>query len=213
MPTRYPIPAASHRVEEEYKRSRFITTLAYTPTVESARTFIADVKAEFGDATHNCWAYLIGPPGGTAKIGYSDDGEPHGTAGRPIFTVLQHSGLGDIAAVVTRYYGGTKLGKGGLVRAYSSGPQYALEDLPVAEHVLRVVLEVIIDYNNITPVQRMLSEFDAVIEEETYAANVSYRLRLPGDQADAFERALVGLTKGTALVDRIGFPGPNAETV
>ncbi len=202
MSNRYPIPGASHRVEEEIKRSRFITTVAYTPTVGAARTFIAGIKAEFGDATHNCWAYLVGPPGGTAQIGYSDDGEPHGTAGRPMFTVLQHSGLGDIAAVVTRYYGGTNLGKGGLVRAYSSGPQYALEGLPIAEHVPKAELEVVIDYASVTPVQRMLPEYEAVIVEETYAADVTYRVSLPEEQADAFEQALVGLTNGTVLVER-----------
>ena len=213
MSPRYPIPGGNHRVEEEIKRSRFITTVAYTPTVEAAKAFIAEIKAEFGDATHNCWAYLVGPPGGTAQIGYSDDGEPHGTAGRPMFTVLQHSGLGDIAAVVTRYYGGTNLGKGGLVRAYSSGPQYALEDLPVAEHVPKVELEVVIDYTTVSPVQRMLSEFEAVIVDETYAADVSYRIKLPEDLADVFERALVGLTKGTVLVDRVGSSGPYADMI
>ncbi len=204
MSTRYPIPAANHRVEEEFKRSRFITTIAYTPTVEAARAFIADMKTEFGDASHNCWAYLVGPPGGTAQIGYSDDGEPHGTAGRPMFAVLQHCGLGDIAAVVTRYYGGTNLGKGGLVRAYSSGPQYALEGLQVTEHVAQSVLEVVIDYTNVTPVQRMLPEYEAVIMDETYAADVTYRIQLPAERADDFEQALVGLTNGTVLVEWVG---------
>jgi len=204
MSTRYPIPAANHRVEEEFKRSRFITTITYAPTVEAARAFIADMKSEFGDASHNCWAYLVGPPGGTAQMGYSDDGEPHGTAGRPMFTVLQHCGLGDIAAVVTRYYGGTNLGKGGLVRAYSSGPQYALEGLSVAEHVPQSVLEVVIDYTSVTLVQRMLPEYEAAIVDETYAADVTYRIQLPEERADIFEQALVGLTNGTVLVERVG---------
>ena len=203
MSTRYPIPAASHRVEEEIRRSRFITTVTYTPTVESAKAFVAEIRAEFSDATHNCWAYLVGPPGGTAQIGFSDDGEPHGTAGRPIFTVLQHSGIGDIAVVVTRYYGGTKLGKGGLMRAYSSGPKYALEDLPVSEHDPQVELVVVINYSSITPLQRMLPDFEAEIVDETYASNVSYRIKLPQEQADLFERALVGMTYGTVLIDRV----------
>ena len=90
-PVRYSIPAQSHRIEEEILRSRFITTVAYTPTVEAARTFIAAVSAEFADANHNCWAYVVGPPGSTGQNGMSDDGEPHGTAGRPMLTVLLHS--------------------------------------------------------------------------------------------------------------------------
>lgn len=132
---RYPIPAQRHRVEEEIKRSRFITTLAYTPTVEVARAFINEVGAELSDANHNCWAYIVGPPGTTSQVGMSDDGEPHGTAGRPMLTVLLHSGVGDICCVVTRYFGGTLLGKGGLVKAYSGGIQLALSELPTAEHV------------------------------------------------------------------------------
>jgi len=201
--SRYRVPASRHRVEEEIKRSRFITTLAYTQTVEEARAFVAEMKAEFAGASHNCWAYLVGAPAGTSQIGYSDDGEPHGTAGRPMFTVLQHCGLGDISAVVTRYFGGTKLGKGGLVKAYSGGVQYALESLPTVEYVPTVDLEVVIDYTSVTPVQRMLPEFEASIIDETYAADVTYRIRLPEEQAEPFEVALIGLTNGMALIDSI----------
>ncbi|RME83529.1 MAG: YigZ family protein [Caldilineae bacterium] len=202
MSTRYLIPAGRHRVEEEIRRSRFITTVAYTPTVQAARAFITTIKEEFADASHNCWAYLVGPPGSTSQIGYSDDGEPHGTAGRPMFTVLQHSGIGDITAVVTRYFGGTKLGKGGLVRAYSGGVRYALETLPTVEHVPTLSMTVVIDYGSVTPLQRLLPQFEAEIVEEAYAADVTYRLRLPVEQADAFEQALVGLTNGAVLIRR-----------
>ncbi|NOX61450.1 MAG: YigZ family protein [Chloroflexi bacterium] len=200
MLTRYPVPAETHRVEEVIRRSRFITTVAYAPTVEAARAFIDAIRAEFSDATHNCWAYLVGPPGSTAQIGYSDDGEPHGTAGKPMFTVLQHSGVGDIVAVVTRYYGGTKLGKGGLVRAYSGGVQQALESLPTREYVPTVDLTVVIDYAHVTPVQRLLPEFEAAIVEQTYAADVTLRLRLPVEQARPLEERLIGLTNGQVLV-------------
>ena len=107
MPTehRYPIPAETCRVAEEIKRSRFITTVAYTPTPEDARAFIDRVRAEFPDAGHNCWAYVAGPPGSTLTVGMSDDGEPRGTAGKPMLSVLLNSGVGDLAAVVTRYWG------------------------------------------------------------------------------------------------------------
>ncbi len=201
--SRYRVPASRNRVEEEIKRSRFITTLSYTPTVEEARAFVAEMKAEYASASHNCWAYLVGAPAGASQIGYSDDGEPHGTAGRPMFTVLQHCGLGDISAVVTRYFGGTKLGKGGLVKAYSGCVKYALESLATIEHVLTFDLEVVIDYTSVTPVQRMLPEFEASIIDETYAADVTYRIRLPEEQAKPFEVALIGLTNGMALIDSI----------
>ncbi len=198
---RYPIPAGRHRCEEIILRSRFITTVACTPSVEEARGFIDSIRSEFADASHNCWAYLVGPPASTAQVGYSDDGEPHGTAGRPMMTVLEHSGLGDVTAVVTRYFGGTLLGKGGLVRAYSGGVKLALESLPRAEHVPTVDLLVIVAYASVTPVQRLLPAYEAQVVEEVYAADVTYRLRLPAGRADALAEAVVGLCAGEAVVE------------
>ncbi len=200
MEPRYPIPAAQHRTEEEIRRSRFITTLAHAPTVEEARAVIATVSREFGDASHNCWAYVVGSPGSTSQVGMSDDGEPHGTAGRPMLTVLLHSGVGEIVAVVTRYFGGTLLGKGGLVKAYSGGVQYALETLPLGERVEKVTCTVVIDYASITLFQRMLPDYEVEILDEVYAADVSYRLELPAAGLDAFSEAVVSLTNGQALI-------------
>jgi uncharacterized YigZ family protein len=201
---RYPIPAQQHRVEETINRSRFITTVAYTPTVEEARAFIADIGAEFADASHNCWAYVVGSPGSTAQIGMSDAGEPHGTAGRPMLTVLLHSGVGDICAVVTRYFGGILLGKGGLVKAYSGGVQLALTSLPRVERVPRTDLYLIVDYAAITPLKRMLPEYEAETLEESYAADVTFRLRLPSEQVDAFTAAVTALTNGLAVIGPAG---------
>jgi uncharacterized YigZ family protein len=201
MSQRYPIPGRLHSVEEEINRSRFITTVAYTATVEAARAFIDQVRAEFAGATHNCWAYLAGPPGSTGQMGYSDDGEPHGTAGKPMWTVLQHSGLGDISAVVTRYFGGILLGKGGLVRAYSGGVKLALETLPRGMHVPKADLLVVIDYASVTPVQRLLPEFEAEVQSEEYGAEVIYRLRLPEEHAPALEQRLMELTNGQVLIE------------
>lgn len=200
---RYRIPAAEHRVEEEIKRSRFITTVAHTPTVEAAREFVAQISAEFADASHNCWAYVVGPPGSTAQIGMSDDGEPHGTAGRPMLTVLLHSDLGDVSAVVTRYFGGTLLGKGGLVKAYSGGVQRALADLPTTERVPQATLDVVIDYSSITLFKRMLPDFEAEIDNEEYTADVTFRVTLPQAQQAPFEAAVTSLTNGQALFDLV----------
>jgi uncharacterized YigZ family protein len=198
---RYPIPAQTHRVEEEIKRSRFITTLAHTPTVADARAFISAVSAEFTDANHNCWAYVIGPPGTTGQIGMSDDGEPHGTAGRPMLTVLLHSGIGDICAVVTRYFGGTLLGKGGLVKAYSGGVQLALQELPTIERVPKSQVEVITEYSAITPFKRLLPEYEAELLSEEYAVDAAFRLQLPTEHLPAFIEAITSLTNGQALID------------
>lgn len=199
--SRYAIPASSHRVEEEIQRSRFITTIAHTPTVDAARDFIGTISTEFADASHNCWAYVIGPPGNTAQIGMSDDGEPHGTAGRPMLTVLLHSGVGDICAVVTRYFGGTLLGKGGLVKAYSGGVQLGLTTLPQVEQVPKTDITVLFDYSSITPVQRLLPEFEAELIQEEYATDVSYQLSLPLEQLTPFINAITELTNGQVLIE------------
>lgn len=198
---RYRIPAAHHRVEEEINRSRFITTIGYTPTIEAARALIDQVGAEFADANHNCWAYVVGSPGSTGQIGLSDDGEPHGTAGRPMLTVLLHSGVGDICAVVTRYFGGILLGKGGLVKAYSGGVQLALQSLPLIERVPKSELLVVIDYTAVTPFQRLLPDYEAEVTGSEFGADVTFQIKLPSEQLASIQQAITELTHGQALFE------------
>ena len=198
---RYHIPAGAVRVEEEIKRSRFITSLAPAPTVEAARALIAAVSAEFADANHNCWAYVVGPPCSTSQVGMSDDGEPHGTAGRPMLNVLLHSGVGDIAAVVTRYFGGTLLGTGGLVKAYSGGVQLALASLPTVERVPRAEVTVVVGYSAVTPLQRLLPQYEVEILNQEFETDATFHLRLPQERLAAFSAAVVELTNGQALVE------------
>jgi len=200
---RYAIPAETCRVEDEIKRSRFITTVTYTPTEEEARAFINQMREEFSDASHNCWAYLIGPPGNTGTVGMSDDGEPHGTAGRPMLTVLTHCDLGDITAVVTRYYGGTNLGKGGLVRAYSGGVQLALENIKRGEHIIYTNAIVVIDYPTVEMFKRQLPDFEAEITAEDFGADVTFEIKLPEEQALPFTNAITELTNGRAQIEII----------
>lgn len=200
---RYLIPATQHRSEEEIKRSRFITTVAHTPSLDAARDFIRRIADEHADANHNCWAYVVGPPGSTARIGMSDDGEPHGTAGRPMLTVLLHSGIGEISAVVTRYFGGALLGKGGLVRAYSGGVKAALESLPTIEKIPMATLLVMIDYATVVPLSNMLPQFEAEIIDEDFAVDVTFRIQLPQEHTGEFMSAVVNLTNGNAIIERI----------
>jgi uncharacterized YigZ family protein len=197
---RYPVPAREHRVEAEIQRSRFITTVAPAPTVDDAVRFVRRVSEEFADATHNCWAYVVGPPGSTAHIGMSDDGEPHGTAGRPMLTVLLHADVGDVAAVVTRYYGGTKLGTGGLARAYSGGVQDALLAMPRAERVELVELTVQLDYGHVDALRQLLPSFEAEVAAQEFLARVTYTLRLPRAAAARFRRAVADATRGQGVV-------------
>jgi uncharacterized YigZ family protein len=198
---RYPIPAETHRTREEIERSRFITTVAPAPTIEDAQAFVDAMRAEFPDATHNCWAYVVGPPGSTARIGMSDDGEPHGTAGRPMLTALLHGGVGDVAAVVTRYYGGIKLGTGGLVRAYGGCLQRALLTLPRAERVEWATLQALVGYGDVAAVRQLAAAHGGEIVAEEYAADVTYTVRVPAPDVAAFTAALRDATRGQAIVD------------
>lgn len=198
---RYRIPAALHRVEQDVQRSRFITTVAPAPTVDEARAFVARVAAEFADANHNCWAYVVGPPGSTAQVGMSDDGEPHGTAGRPMLNALLHGGVGDVAVVITRYFGGTLLGKGGLVRAYTAGVQLGLEALPTRERVRTVRADLDFAYASVDGVRRLLPAHEATVLDEAYGERVRYRVELPASRVDAFRAALRDLTHGAARLE------------
>ena len=192
----YKIPAKIFRAEETIKRSRFITTIAHAFTEEDAKAFISMVKNEFPDATHNCWAYVAGPPEDTARVGMSDDGEPHGTAGKPILSILLYSEIGEIIAVVTRYFGGTKLGTGGLVRAYSGSVKTALTGLSIKEKRDVITLTAILDYLKIMAVKQVLESFNSEIVEEKYEADVSFKMELPKSNKDSFIRAITDLTGG-----------------
>ena len=201
---RYPVPAQQHRVEQLIDRSRFICTVARVQSSEEAQAFIKAMNVEFSDATHNCWAYVVGAPGSTDRAGMSDDGEPHGTAGRPMLTVLLHSGLGEIAAVVTRYYGGTKLGTGGLVKAYSGAVQEALVALPRAERVDSVDVTVRVGYGAIGALQQLLPEYDAELLTQRFEVDAVFSVRVPRIRLAAMERAIQNTTRGTAVVTLVG---------
>lgn len=194
--SRYPIPAEPFRCEIEVKHSRFITTIEPTDTAEAALTFISRIKQEFPTASHNCWAYLIGPPGSTDRIGLSDDGEPHGVAGKPMLTTIQHSDIGDIAVVVTRYFGGTKLGKGGMVKAYTLAVKTALEQIKLAEKIDWMELSIKIGYPLLENLERLLPEFEAELIEKQFAEKIYLTLKLPAENLAVFQTRLTDLSSG-----------------
>jgi uncharacterized YigZ family protein len=199
-PVRYSIPARVHRVEEVVQRSRFVTTLARAPDADAAQAFVAGIRDEMPDATHHCWAFVAGPPGSTAHIGMSDDGEPHGTAGRPMLTALLHSDVGEIVAVCARWFGGTKLGTGGLSRAYSGGVVRALESLPTEERVERIEVDIMVGYPDVDGVQRLFDEMDLLVVDESYGADVRYRVGVPAGEVEAVRRGIADLTSGRGRV-------------
>jgi len=196
MSTRYPIPAQRHRCEIEVKRSRFITTVAATDSLQLSREFISSVQQEFCDANHNCWACVIGTPGAGSDTAMSDDGEPHGSAGKPMLTALQHSGIGDITVVVSRYFGGTRLGKGGMARAYTDAVLAALSDLPTKEKINYCSLQLTCDYALLEPLQRLFDDYEIVLDDQLFSDQVTLHLRLPDEHLERFTTHVTDLSHG-----------------
>jgi len=193
---RYPIPARETRVELQVLNSRFIATAAPVFTVDEAKAFVARIREEFADASHNVPVYLVGY-GASVVAHSSDDGEPSGTAGRPALAVLRGSGLGDVAVVVTRYFGGTKLGTGGLVRAYSDSVREVLDALPRAEKVPTHTVLVVTEYSFFERVRLAVEAHRGEILDEKFAADVTVTARFPVERVPAFQEALQELSNGT----------------
>ena len=193
----YLIPAAPVTISEEIKKSRFITLLAHTNGVNEAKDFIQQVKQQHPTARHHCWAFVAGTPTDSQQLGFSDDGEPSGTAGKPILAQLMGSGIGEITAVVVRYYGGIKLGTGGLVRAYGSGVQQALKQIEVKYKVPQVEYTLQCDYGQLAIVETLLQQVEGQIIGSEYAQFVTLHLSLPATQASQVGDKLRDLSRGT----------------
>lgn len=193
------IPAERARAEIRAANSRFIASAAPTATVEAARAFIDEIQAEMPDATHHVYAYIVGH-GATTTLGMSDDGEPSGTAGRPVMAVLRGSGLGDVTLVVTRYFGGALLGTGGLVHAYGDAARAVLAALPREEKIERRALWLSLPYAAYEQARRLVAASTGSITEESFAADVSLRALLPLAQIDSFMAAIGELTAGQARI-------------
>ena len=196
------IPAERARAEIRVVNSRFVADIAPAATVEQARAFVAAIRAEMPDATHHVYAYIVGH-GATTTLGMSDDGEPPGTAGRPTMAVLKGSGLGDAALVVTRYFGGTLLGTGGLVRAYGDAARAVLQIVPREEKVERGTLAIALPYAAYEPARRLIAGHAGAILDEAFAADVTLWVRLPLAEVAALTRAIEELTAGQARVEEM----------
>ncbi len=191
----YSIPLNEIRREHVVVNSKFIATLAPVFNTEEARTFIARIKKEFADATHNVPAYIIG--GGNTVTEYcSDDGEPSGTAGKPALAVLRGSGLGDVAVVITRYFGGTLLGTGGLVKAYTESTQLVVNAVGRGERVHVYVAMVAIPYNLLERVRLMVKRNRGEVLSEDFAADITMAMQFPVESFDAFQNELRELSAG-----------------
>jgi uncharacterized YigZ family protein len=189
------IPAEITRAEIRVVNSRFVATIGPVFSVEEARAFVDQIKTEFADATHNVPAYVIGH-GSSLTAHCNDDGEPSGTAGRPALVILQGSGLGDVAVVITRYFGGSKLGTGGLVRAYGDAVRAVLAVTPRAEKVNTYTIVMNVPYNLLERLRLLVKAYYGRILNEDFAADVTITAQLRMEQYTQYQSGLRDLSKG-----------------
>lgn len=198
---RYLIPAGTGEAEYIEKRSRFIGHVWHVKSEEEAVSRIQEMREKYWDANHNVYAYGIKESG---AMRYSDDGEPGGTSGQPTMNVFLKNELTDFCCVVTRYFGGTLLGAGGLVRAYSKTAVMALEEAGIAEMKTLSRLVVLCSYPQFERIKFELKNFDAVILDTEYGADVTLTVTVPQENTESFRLRVIELTAATAMVEPDG---------
>ena len=164
---------------------------------EEARAFIDAARSRFPDARHHCVAWVAGPPDDSQKLGFSDDGEPAGTAGKPMLSQLMGSGVGEITAVVVRYYGGVLLGTGGLVKAYGGGVQQALNQLTTIRKTPLTEYTLLCDYAQLSGIEALLKQYQGLTVHSDYQAMVHLRVALPQAALPAFSAKLADFSRGS----------------
>lgn len=183
------------------KKSKFICSLARTETVEEAQEFIEQVSKKYHDATHNTYAYTLGLNDNQVKA--SDNGEPSATAGIPELKALQLMKLKNVTAVVTRYFGGIKLGAGGLIRAYSNSVTEAAQNIGVVKCVMQQLIQFSIPYNRIDEINHYLEENRISIASQEYTTNVTIQIYLDLDQIQKVEDSLINLLSGKVEFNKL----------
>lgn len=191
----YTVPLREIRREHQVVNSRFIATIAPAFSIDEARAFMARVRREFADANHNVPVYLIGG-GNTVTEYFSDDGEPVGTSGKPALAVLRGSGLGDVVLVITRYFGGTLLGTGGLVKAYTESAQLVVNAVERGRRIPVHVAMTVIPYNLLERMRLLLPRHHGEILTEDFAGDITLTIQVPINEWDTFQLELRELSAG-----------------
>ena len=194
-PTGYAVPVGPAEVELRFRNSRFIGTTGPVSTVEEARAYIQRVRDQYPDASHHVYAFAVGF-GASVTHGMSDDGEPSGTAGRPVLVVLQGAAMGDLAVVVTRYFGGTKLGTGGLVRAYTATAQAVLAEVVTAIKTTRITVAMSMGYGDFDVCRSVIERMDAEVLTEDFGERVQVSVRVAEAEWGELRRQIVNATAG-----------------
>ena len=179
MQNDYPIPGETRETVTEIKKSRFIARASHVADRCQAMAFLEQVRSDFPDARHHCWAYLLGNPNAACNAAMNDDGEPAGTAGKPILNVIQHKGIGDVIVVVARYFGGIKLGAGGLTRAYASATESLLSTLKLVQHEPMLQLQLQFEFSREQLVRHWADVNGAKVGAPLYSQRVAMTLLLP----------------------------------
>lgn len=189
----------------EEKKSKFLCYIHAAETEEEATDFINRIKKKHYDARHNCTAMILGPAKEITRS--SDDGEPSGTAGKPMLEVLAGSGITNIVCVVTRYFGGVLLGAGGLVKAYQSAVKDALDNAVSKELIATITycgdIEITIDYSQVNSLEYFIGNNDIKVINKDYQQNVKYTLRTKAETVDKMIEDLTNLTNGTADINKL----------
>jgi uncharacterized YigZ family protein len=189
----YATPLQFHQYELEIKKSRFIAWAQKVTDRQQAMAFLARAKAQYPDARHHCWAYQIGDPHSPTNGAMSDDGEPSGTAGKPIFNVLQHKDVGDVMVIIIRYFGGIKLGAGGLVRAYSGATEKVMSELPIEQNKVEIEKTIHIDFSKEQLLRHWLSQNNGRVVTVEYQQDVKLTVAIEQQSIAAFAPFVAGL--------------------
>ena len=202
MVSPYYVPIESITTEQVIKKSRFVCTIGRARSRQLARTAIDSIRRKNPQASHVCWAFLAGSPD-SADRGMSDDGEPRGTAGRPMLSVLEYSGLGELWTTVTRYYGGVKLGPGGLARAYSSSVRQTISQIRTREKVPTFTCKLIVPYYLLSAIKKVFEREKIEVLTEDFQEQVELTIKVPSEKSSAFTKTITDIGKGTIPLVRI----------
>ena len=205
--SRHLVPKAQVRVEMRVSNSRFIATLTRADSVRSAQEFIRTIRADMPDATHHVYAYRIGHDASITE-GLSDDGEPSGTAGPPAMAVVRGSSVGDIVLVITRYFGGTKLGTGGLVTAYQAAAKAAIAAMETEEKILRVRRGINVPYELHAPAMRSLHRNGCLVESEEFGPSVSVVFQVARERLESLAEELLNRSSGRIQLEEMDAGSP-----
>lgn len=197
----YPVPAEQAVAEIEIKKSRFIAYARGIDSREEGMQWLQELKEQYPDARHHCWAYLLGNPKCAANAGMGDDGEPSGTAGKPILNVLNHKNIGDVMIIVVRYFGGIKLGAGGLTRAYGQAAQAVMEILPTEQQIPLQTINLQCDFSQEQQIRHWCHLIDGEVGEVGYSQQVSMQLQVPLEAVSDITAQLDSISCEYRLVD------------